>query len=454
MPQPLSFRRRFGYGAGDFAFNLFFTTANLYLLYYYTDVLGLAPSVAGWVFAVALIWDAVFDPVMGYLANRTRTRWGRYRPYLLLGAVPLALSWMLIFLPVRLEGAALLAFAFSAHVLFRTLYAVVSMPYLALSAVMTSDSAERGVLAGFRMVSAATCGLLAAFFTLQLVGWLGGGREGFFWTSVLYGVLAVAVLVFVFLNTHEAAAADTDEAPPSVRQMLHMLGRNRAFWLVCGATLAASVGGVMFNKTVPYWFKYALGREDLIGPALTALTAAVTLSIFFWTWLMKRAAKRTVWLSGSAIAVTAYALLWIAPERADVYLPIMGLLGFGAGAGYLSFWAMMPDTVEWGEWRSGVRAEGAVFGLVSLVQKASLGLAAGALGQLLDAVGYRPNQVQSAETLAGMKLIMIALPVVFAVAAAAFITAYPLDQRTHGRLVRVLDRRRRKGPALARAVLD
>jgi GPH family glycoside/pentoside/hexuronide:cation symporter len=442
MAQPLTFRRRLGYGAGDFAFNLFFTTASLYLLYYYTDVLGLSPAVAGWVFAAALMWDALFDPFMGYLANRTRTRWGRYRPYLLFGAAPLALSWVLIFLPVKFEGLALIVFAAAAHVLFRTLYAVVSMPYLALSAVMTSDSAERGVLAGFRMVSAATCGLLAAFFTLQLVTWFGGGQTGFFWTAVLYGALATLVFLVVFANTHEAAAVDTDAPPPTPREMLHMLGRNRAFWIVCGATLIGSVGGTLFNKTVPYWFKYTLGREDLIGPALTALTAAVTLSIFFWSFLMKRTAKRNVWLSGSGLVLLAYGLLWFAPETPAAYIPLLALLGFGAGAGYLSFWAMMPDTVEYGEWRSGVRAEGAIFGLVSLVQKASLGLAAGVLGELLGGVGYRANQAQTPETLAGMKLIMIALPAGFALVAIACIAFYPLDQKTHGRLVRVLDRRR------------
>jgi GPH family glycoside/pentoside/hexuronide:cation symporter len=264
MVQPLSFRRRLGYGAGDFAFNLFFTTASLYLLYYYTDVLGLSPAVAGWVFAAALMWDALFDPFMGYLANRTRTRWGRYRPYLLFGAAPLALSWVLIFLPVKFEGLALIVFAAAAHVLFRTLYAVVSMPYLALSAVMTSDSAERGVLAGFRMVSAATCGLLAAFFTLQLVGWFGGGQTGFFWTSVLYGTLATIVFWSCSPTRTRRGGRAATRRPRRRREMLHMLAAT-AHLDRLRATLAV-VGGTLFNKTVPYWFKYALGREDLIGP--------------------------------------------------------------------------------------------------------------------------------------------------------------------------------------------
>jgi glycoside/pentoside/hexuronide:cation symporter, GPH family len=436
----LPFRRRFGYGIGDFGFNLFFTTAGLYLLFYYTDVLGLPPATAGWVFAVALIWDAVFDPLMGYLANRTRTRWGRYRPYLLFGAVPLAATWVLMFVPTGLTGTALVIFAVATHMLFRTLYAVVSMPYLALSAVMTSDSGERGVLASFRMMAAVACGLFAAFGTLKFVEAFGGGQTGFLWTAVLYGTLACAIFAFVFANTQEAAEVE-GEAAPTVREMLHMLRRNRAFWIVSGAMLAASVGSTMFQKTLPYYLKYALGREDLIGLALTIVTGAAAISIPVWTMVMKRWSKRVMWQSGLAIALCTYPALWLAPQSPTGMLPLFGLLGFAAGAGVIGFWAMMPDTVEYGQWKSGVRAEGAIFGIVSLIQKGGLGIAAGVLGELLGYVGYRANVAQTPETLAAMKLIMIGTPLLCALIALAFVSTYPLDGRTHGRIVKILARR-------------
>lgn len=436
---PLS--TRLGYGAGDFAFNLFFTTASLYLLYYYTDVLGLSPSVAGWVFGAALIWDALFDPFMGYVANRTRTRWGRYRPYLLLGAVPLAASWVLIFLPVRLEGVALIVFAAAAHMLFRTCYAVVSMPYLALSAVMTRDAHERGVLAGFRMVAAATCGLLSAFFTLKLVGWLGGGREGFFWTSVIYGALASIIFLFAFATVREIETGE-EERGPGIADMARMLKHNSAFWIVCAAMLLGGVGGTIVNKTIPYFFKYNLGREDLIGPALAVSAATIALAMPVWTLVMKRTSKRTMWLAGTVPGLIGYAMLWSVPPEPAWVIAAMMLLGLGGAAGYLGFWAMMPDTVEYGEWRSGVRSEGAVFGIVSLIQKASLGLAAAALGQMLEAAGYTANTAQSPDTLWRIKAIMVILPALCATAAAIAIAFYPLGPSLHARLVRALDRRR------------
>ena len=429
----LPFARRLGYGVGDFGFNLFFTTASLYLLFYYTDVLGLSPSTAGWVFAGALVWDAVFDPVMGYVANRTRTRWGRYRPYLLFGGLPLAASWALIFLPVDLEGSALILFAASAHIVFRTLYAVVSMPYLALSATMTGDSHERGVLASIRMVAATMCGLFAAFSTLKLVELFGGGSTGFFWTAVIYGIIAAIVFTIVFASTREIAAAP-DEISPTARDMIAMLRRNRAFWIVCAAMLAGAFGGTLFSKTLPYYFKYAVERPDLIGLALTALTAAVAISMPVWTAVMKRTSKRTMWLSGAVVGVSGYVLLWFSPsEGTSMFLPI-AVIGFGAGASYLGFWSMMPDTVEFGEWTSGIRSEGAIFGFVSLIQKGALGLAAAMLGELLSAIGYRANQPQTAETLEMMRLIMILGAGSLAVIAAFSISFYPIDRRMHARL--------------------
>lgn len=440
----LPLKSKLGYSVGDFGFNLFFTTASLYLLFYYTDVLGLPPATAGWVFAAALIWDAIFDPVMGYLATRTRTRWGRYRPYLLFGSLPLAFSWTLIFLPASLEGTALVIFAGATHILFRTCYAVVSMPYLALSAVLTSDSHERGVLASLRMLAAATCGLLSAFFTLKLVALLGGGSEGFFWVSILYGLVASLIFLIVFRSISEPAIAP-DEPLPNLRQTLEMLRSNRAFWIVCAAMLLGGIGGTTANKMLPYYFKYALGREDLIGPALGASALSIMLSIPLWTWVMKRWSKRVMWIAGMVVGVTGYALFWFAPNNTNILIPILMLMGFGGGAGYIGFWAMMPDTVEYGEWKSGVRSEGGIFGIVTLIQKAALGLAAAALGELLGTIGYVANQAQSAEILWDMKAIMIIGPACFATAAAVAIAFYPISPKLHRRLVRGLEWRQARG---------
>jgi glycoside/pentoside/hexuronide:cation symporter, GPH family len=185
-------------------------------------------------------------------------------------------------------------------------------------------------------------------------------------------------------------------------------------------------------------------RPDLIGLALTALTAAIAISMPLWTAVMKRTSKRTMWLSGAIVTLTGYILLWLSPIDGTAMLLPIAVIGFGAGATYLGFWSMMPDTVEFGEWKSGVRSEGAVFGFVSLIQKAALGLAAALLGELLSIIGYRANAPQTAETLEMMRVIMIGGAGCLAAVAALAISFYPIDRLMHGRLQKAIEIRKRR----------
>jgi glycoside/pentoside/hexuronide:cation symporter, GPH family len=441
MSARLGLGRKIGYGIGDFGLGLLFLTASQFLLYFYTDVLGLSPSVAGWVFGAAVVWDAVIDPVMGALANRARSKWGRYRPFLLFAAVPLALAWALIFLPTGLSGWPLIAFALGAHLIFRTVYTIAAMPYLALSAAMTEDSHERSGLAAFRLVFQAFAGVLAAFATLQLAAALGGGQTGWFFVALIYGAAATTMMLLVFFVAREVSFGEGLKVRPSFGQMVRVLRANSAFWLVCGAFLIGSVGFVFFNKSLPYWIKYGLGINNF-GPFLGVLAMGITLSIPLWAMLTRKASKRTAFLAGSVLSIVACIALWFAPETRSAWMPLVMLLGVGNGGVILSSWAMMPDTVEYGEFKTGTRGEGAVFGFVSFVQKASLGLAAGALGEVLARIGYQANVEQTPETLQSMKAIMLGVPALFYVGAAVFILFYPLDAKTHGRLVQVLRHRR------------
>ena len=237
----LSTRRVVGYGIGDFAFNMTFTFCSLFLLYFYTDVLGLSATTAGLIIMVALIWEGITDPIIGIVANRTRSRWGRYRPYILLGCLPLGLAFVAMFVPVDLTGTALAAYAFGTHLLFRLVYALVNIPYIALSAQMTRDSMARGRLAGSRMIFAITCGLTLAAISLPLVAALAGGRQGFFGLSIVYAIVAVAILLLCFASTSEADAA-TDHRHPTVGEMLRAVRTNKPFLLLLGATVCGSVG--------------------------------------------------------------------------------------------------------------------------------------------------------------------------------------------------------------------
>lgn len=435
-PAPLPRFRRYGYGFGDVGFNIYFTTAGLYLLYYYTDVVGLSAATAGWISGAALVWDAFCDPLMGYLASRTRTRWGRYRPYILFGTVPLAASWVLMFLPTGLQGAALIAFTLAAHMLFRTLYTVVSMPFLSLSAAMTNSSQERGSLAAARMVCASGIGLLVAFFTLKLAAWLGQGDDmlGFFRAALLYGAVGVlAHLIVFFTSVEDPALADLPR--PDIAGIWRMLRGNRPFWIVAGWMMLGSSAGTIFTKTFPYYFKYAVNRPDMIGAVLALSILCTMLSIPVWEAIMRHTSKRNITVMGYLVVVFGGLMFAVADVSLPAYFAVAVVVGFGNGAGYLAFWSMVPDTVEYGEWQTGVRAEGMVFGLISFIQKAALGVAVIGVGQALSVAGYVANQPQSPQTLDAMRDLMIWAPILLGAIGVAIIRQYPIDKTRHAELV-------------------
>lgn len=439
----LPFVRKLGFGIGDFAFNLYWQSTTLYLLYYYTDVVGLAPGIAGAIFGGAMLWDAVFDPVMGYIANHTRTRWGRYRPYLLFGCVPLAVSFVSMFVPNRLDGVAQLAFVVGTHALFRTAYTVLSMPYNALMATLTVDSRERGSLAAYRMICAATAGVLVALSTLRLVQVLGGGdaKTGFLFVNLAYAVVAVVVFVMTFLSTREAVAPDRHGV--SIRDAFFVIVRNRAFIIVFGFAILHMTSSTLLSKTLPYVLKYCMHREDLIGWALGAIALQVFVSIPFWAWMMRRTSKRRVALTGACITAGCYGLLGMRGlPGLGTLLALLVAIGFGNAAMLLAQWAMIPDTVEFGEWRTGIRGEGVIFGVVALAQKASLALAVGAVGQILEAIGFVANRVQSTHTLDGMWAMLWKGPLVFTAMAIVLALFYPVSPDVHERILRILRLRR------------
>lgn len=442
--------RVIAYGSGDLAFNLYFTFCSLFLLYFYTDVLGLSASVAGLIIMAALVWEGATDPAMGIIASRTRSRFGSYRPYLLYGAPVLALSFAAMFWPLGLSGPMLAITCLIAHILFRTAYTVVNIPYVALSARMSADSRNRARLAGSRMMFAILTGLLLAAATLPLVARFGGGQRGFMIVALIYAGIATLVLLNCFARTRENIGA-AEEAHPSFAEMMAAVRSNRSFLLLLAATLLGSIGYTMGGKALLYYMKYYAGSEETITIGLTISLAAAALAMIPWVKMSQRTSKRTVWLCGVVIGSTANMLIFaLAPKAGPLFYILLAFNGIGNAAFVLSFWSMLPDTVEVGEWQSGVRAEGALVGFLAFTQKVALGVGTGLIGIMLDIIGYTPNAAQSEQALDSIRAMTGLAPALASIAAGAFIFFYRLDSVTHARLVRALARRRAALPSLQR----
>lgn len=456
-PPHLSFARKVGFTAGEFACNLYWQSVSLFLLFYYTDALGLSAGTAGLIYMLASIWDGAIDPFMGAIADRTRSRWGRYRPYILLGAVPVGLSFAFLYYPPGLSGLGLLAVAMAAHFLFRTCYTALSIPYTSLNARLTHDSSERSTLAGLRIIFATLAGLVVAMSTQPMVARFGGGdsARGFFYAACVLALVATAIFPIVFAVTREPAETEDDVPALRMADYWRSLRGNRAFWIVMAGIVCAVVCSTALGKSILYYFKYYLRDEGSARTALSLCAAAGLVIVPIWILATKFIGKRAAWFAATGWGLTGLAVFAVVDIHSSAlmiaFLVYMHVCSLGLA---LTFWSMLPDTVEYGEWRTGLRAESFIFGLGQFFLKVALGLGAGLFGWALQLVGYQPNLAQTATTLHGMKLIMVAFPAVGLALGAAAMLYYPLRRGVHEDIVQQLARRRSalpEGPILEAA---
>ena len=439
--QALPLSLRIGFGAGDFAFNLFWTGASLFLLYYYTDVMGLPPVQAGLVYFLAMVLDAISDPLMGALADRTRTKWGRYRPYLIFGAIPLALSYPLAYWSAGLEGAALFAWALLTHALFRTLYTVVTIPYTSLQARVTSDPNARSTLAAWRVIGAATGGLTVAFATPVLVALVSFRNAETSWIAVAsaWALLSLLLIAICLRFVKEPAIADDEPIPASFfndfGSFLRTLRHNLPLVQILAVVIIGSVAGTMFAKNILYFFKYNLGAPSWASIALVVPAATMLIGAPFWTKVSQRIGKRETLIACCLLGSAGYLVFFLNPSLDPAAsVAIMIGIGLAAAGNSVMFWAILPDTIEYGEAKTGNRHEAKVFGVAMFAMKSALGINALLLGWLLDVSGYVANQVQGQETLTAIKTIMTMFPMAGVLACVAVFWKYPISARFHQQL--------------------
>ena len=436
----LSWGQKIGYGSGDFAFNLYWQGVSLYLFYFYTDVLGLPNAMAGIIYAIGSLWDAVTDPAMGYVAERTRSRWGRYRPYLLFTPIPLALSYLLIFWhPGDVSVTTMAVLALTGQFIFRLLFTIASTPYSSLMARMTQNANDRAGMAGARMLFAYAGGFTVVLLIGAMLEAVGNDRQAFLLIGVVSGVMATLVFWLCFYICREPQDDATAANPPSLRETLQSLAANTPFFIVLAAILLMVSGTTLIGKTILYFFEYQMGDRNAGSQALMAFAATGLLVIPIWTFITLKTSKRFVWLLGSFLTGIALLALLVNPAQ-SISMVIWNYIAISAGSGAfaVTFWGMLPDTVEYGEWKTGIRVEASIFGLVTFAQKGAVALSAVLLGFLLDIIGYQAGQVQSAETLDGLRLIIVLVPLTGIVASALFMLFYPLSPQRHAEIVRQL----------------
>jgi GPH family glycoside/pentoside/hexuronide:cation symporter len=393
------------YGLGDFACNLYWQSLSLFLLFYYTEVVGLPPATAGLIYLIASVWDGLIDPLIGAAADKTRTRFGAYRPYLLFGGPLLGLSFCLLYYRPPLEGTMLTLCLLGTHLVFRTFYALVNVPYAALSGRITSDPDRRAQLSGFRMFFGALAAVLVSLITPA------SGQGGYFLTAVAFAIVATALFPLVFSVTREPEP-QTSAPPPALKALIGSLLRNRAFWRLNLGALAFAVSGTVLTKSVLYYFKYQLHDDRSGALALAVMGMAGLVVIPLWTLLARHIGRRGVWIAACCVGLSGLGALWAIGTTAGPLGVIACLVCVHSGSLglFFAFWSLLPDTVDYGEQTLQVRADGFIFGVAGMISKISMGLGAGLFGWGLSHTGYQPNIAQSAATLSDLRLLMLLTP--------------------------------------------
>jgi sugar (glycoside-pentoside-hexuronide) transporter len=419
---------------GDFAFNLYWQSIMLFLLFYYTDALELPIRAAATTYMIASVWDGIASFIVGVLVDRRHATL-RYGAILVAGAIPLGLCFMLTYMPPVTTGSWAIASILGAHLLFRTAYAAVNVPYLAMTARISADTDDRAFVAGTRMLFGTAAAVTVALATVPLGRWLTGSTasEAYFGAAVLFAVFGTVILMFVGATYREATTIERP-MPGSVRAALVSLVRNRAFVTLSAAMMAMIVAITVLNKSVLYYFKYLLNDPDAGQLALASMGIVSGIAIPLWMVFGRLIGLRALWLIAAGLGM-ATLLVFAAVDvhqsgLMQIFLIVMQVMIVGLN---FVFWAMLPNTVEYGERETGLHVEGTVFGVAALLQRIAIGIATAILGWGFAGAGYVANVQQSAGTLSGMRATIVLVPLVFLALSCVAMLANPLGRARHGR---------------------
>ncbi len=417
VAEKLSVKEKVGYALGDTAANFIFQTMVMFQLAFYTDTFGITAAAAATLLVVVRVWDAIFDPIMGVLADRTKTRWGKFRPWILGTAVPFGIMGFLTFVTPGFAPAGKLIYAYCTYIVLMMVYSANNLPYSALSGVMTGDLGERTSLSSYRFVFAMIAQLIIQGLALPMVAYFGGGdsARGYQYTMAIFSSLAVVLFFITFSTTKERIQPDPAQHA-TVREHYRDLMKNGPWLAMFVLTLILFITLAMRGSVVFYYFRYYVSTENyerLFSLFNVFGTAATIAGILFSKGLAMKFGKRNVFIGGLAGTTLFTALFVFLPPTAVAMMFAAEMLRqFVYGFTIPLLWAMMADVADYSEWKNKRRATGIVFSAIVFALKAGLGFGGAITGYVLALYGYVPNAAQTAEALNGIVMTMSVFPAI------------------------------------------
>lgn len=456
----LSLKEKIGYSLGDTASNLFFQTFIVFLPIFYTDVFGISAAAMGTMFLVTRIWDAVNDPMMGMIADRTNSRWGKFRPYIAGFAIPFAIGGILTFTTPDFGASGKLIYAYVTYTLLLMLYTAVNVPYSSLMAVITPNSLERTEVSAFRFVAAFVGQFIVGAATLSLVQYFGKGNDqvGWQWAIGCFGIIAI-ILLFITFSTTKERVHPPKEQKSNIKQDLKDLFKNKPWLLIAGATVFQLTYIVMRGSTTAYYFRYFVHDQQLVlfgytinlsyeiftSSFITLGTFATLIGAILTTWFSKRIDKKNIYSSFLIISAVSSGLFYfLRPEDVLLIYMLNIFVSFFFGSVSVLQWAIYTDTADYGEWKMKRRATGLVMAASLFALKLGLTLGGSIVGWILAFYDFAPNQGQSAEAVKGIIMLMSFYPAVFGIIGGLLMFFYPLNNKMMAQIEQDLTLRRQQ----------
>ena len=446
MSDHLPRRTKFAYGLGDLGFSLTSTILGAYFAIFLTDVVGIPAGTAAAAIFLGRTWDYINDPIIGHISDRTRTRWGRRRPFFLFGALPLALTFTMMWWRPPWDGTLALAVYYAlAYVLYDTAATFGYMPFVALAPDLTSNYDERTSLMSYRVLFSVVGSLIAFTIPLLLVGaFRPENASKILSMGAAFGLVSALPLVVTFFGTRERREY-VDRPVPSLRESLRATRSNRPFLFSLWMYLMTWLPVEIVQATLLFFVVHVARREAQSDLLMATIFVVAIIALPLWQWASNWRGKRWAYIAGIAFwAVVQIVLITVTPATALVPLLILCVLaGVGVSAAHLLPWAILPDAVEWDEWQTGERHEGMFFSLTSLAQKVASSIAVPLTLLVLEITGYVPNAAeQPAGALLGIRIAIGPIPAVLLCVGIAVAFFYPLGRDQHRQIVRELERRR------------
>ncbi|EOU1754784.1 melibiose:sodium transporter MelB [Clostridium perfringens] len=446
----LSMKEKYSFGIGAIGKDAVYAIVSIYLMFYFTDVLGIAAGFVGGLFFVARIWDAINDPIMGLIVDNTRTRWGKFRLWILIGTLVNSVVLIFLFTDCGLTGNALYIYVSVIYILWGMTYTLMDVPYWSMLPNLTSDKEEREEVSVIPRIFAAFATLIVSSLGLKIVSILGDGNQksGFLYFSIIISAVFIVTILITVKNTREHNFSSSQEKT-TLKQMVNVLVKNDQLITFLFMVLLFTVGQQIIAGIQLYYFKYVTGSENLFTVFVSFSGISTILGLIVFPKIVSKLSRIKVYILGCVLPVIGIVMLLLA----GLFLPknpiLVGLAGiiysFGGGFFTGSQTVALADIVDYGECKLGTRNESVIFSIQTLLVKISTAFGGLLTGLILSATGYVPNQVQSATTINGLRIVMTIVPIIFISASAlVYIKHYKLNGETLNNIIKLLEDKREK----------